>query len=354
MRKYAIVSIVVAQLIVLAWMAGEREWVVRTGREVYLRTAPVDPRDPMRGDFVRLDYEMASVPKALCRDGVLEWFETKVESHRSTVRDQRVYAEIRLDPEGVAELISLSDRKPDEGLFLRGRATQVYPSEIEVRFGIEAFFMQQGNAQAFEDTVRNEKAGVPLNMAVAVSNSGLAVLRGYRWEPLGITVTVEQPPPTAPEAARRERRGIRRLTVDLKNHGTTPQAIIDGPAHQSLRLMPARARWRGGDQAAWLWVGEATAPAQLRAEQIKLLLPGESHQWKVDLTDAEWLVRKMDGNNAPGPATSIEALADDWTAFFRFEYRPPTAADSVGLPHAELIRHTRLRSRGFGAAGAID
>ena len=50
MRKLLIVAAVAAQLLVLGWMAFEREWVVRTGRVVYLRTAPVDPQDPMRGD----------------------------------------------------------------------------------------------------------------------------------------------------------------------------------------------------------------------------------------------------------------------------------------------------------------
>ena len=74
MRKLLIVTAVVAQLLVLGWMAFEREWVVRTGRVVYLRTAPVDPQDPMRGEYVRLNYEIATVPKALCRDGVATWF----------------------------------------------------------------------------------------------------------------------------------------------------------------------------------------------------------------------------------------------------------------------------------------
>ena len=41
------------QIVLLAFMAGEREWVARTGTPVVLRTAPIDPRDPMRGDYVR-------------------------------------------------------------------------------------------------------------------------------------------------------------------------------------------------------------------------------------------------------------------------------------------------------------
>src|SRR5688500_8738375 len=106
-----ILAAVAAQVAVLAWMAAEREWVGRTGRTVYLRTAPGDPQDPMRGDYVRLDYEIANVPKARCRGRVAEWFKTGVDIYRvnNQIRDRRVYAEIGLDSEGVAELVTLSD-----------------------------------------------------------------------------------------------------------------------------------------------------------------------------------------------------------------------------------------------------
>ena len=194
MKKLLIVAAVAAQLLVLAWMAFEREWVVRTGQVVYLRTAPVDPQDPMRGDYVRLNYELATVPKAHCRGEVATWFKPKDEIYNVKVRDRRVYAEIELDAEGVAELVSLSDEPPSAGLYLRGRAETIYFNAIDVRFGVEAFFMEQGTAKAFEDEVRNEKAGVPLNMEVRVGANGLAVLNGYRWEPLGITLELDRPP----------------------------------------------------------------------------------------------------------------------------------------------------------------
>ena len=61
MTRYFVLLAVAAQLLVLAWMAGEREWIFRTGQVVYLRTAPVDPRDLFRGDFVRLHYESNSL-----------------------------------------------------------------------------------------------------------------------------------------------------------------------------------------------------------------------------------------------------------------------------------------------------
>jgi uncharacterized membrane-anchored protein len=354
-KKILILLAVAAQLAVLAWMAFEREWVVRTGRTVYLRTAPVDPRDPMRGDFVRLNYEIATVPKALCRGAVPGWFPTEEYIYNAKVRDRRVYAEIRLDAEGVAELVALSDELPAEGLYLRGRATAIQRNTIDVRFGVEAFFMQQEKAKAFEAEASNEKAGVPLNMEVAVGENGLAVLKGYRWEPLGITLVLDRPPTPVDGAVRTPPPGLRGLTIELKNHGSAPQAIVVGePVMQNFRLLPANERWQPGEEASWRWVGETTPAKKAASDQVKLLQPGESHRVQIDLTSPDWFVRKIDAKEGDGPATSIEALVGDWRASFRLEYVPPDEADSAGLPHAEYIRHVRLRSRAFSAAGGVD
>lgn len=354
MKKLLVVSAVVVQLAVLAWMAIEREWVVRTGETVYLRTAPVDPRDPMRGDYVRLNYEVAMVPKTLCRNGVLEWFPSENYIYDTKVRDRRVYAEIRLDAEGVAELVSLSDQPPGEGVFLRGRANSINGNSMDVRFGVEAFFMQQGKAQAFEDEVRNEKAGVPLNMELKVGTNGLAVLNGYRWEPLGITLVLDRAPPANAGTSRTPAPGLRGLTIEIKNHGSTPQAVVDGPPAQSFRLLSANARGRLPEAGEWEWVRANVPLTRSKDIRLKLLQPGENHRVHVDLTAEEWFVWKVDAAGGNGLPTSIETLTNEWNASFRFEYVPPVPADVAGLSEAEFIRHVRLRSRAFSAAGAVD
>ncbi|AVD70454.1 hypothetical protein CAY53_02335 [Desulfobulbus oralis] len=49
MRKAAIITAILVQVLVLAWMAGQREWILRTAPRIWLRTAPLDPRDLFRG-----------------------------------------------------------------------------------------------------------------------------------------------------------------------------------------------------------------------------------------------------------------------------------------------------------------
>ncbi len=51
-----------------AWVLGtvvQQENRLRVGQTVLLETRPVDPRDPLRGDFVRLNYQISDVPGKL-------------------------------------------------------------------------------------------------------------------------------------------------------------------------------------------------------------------------------------------------------------------------------------------------
>src|SRR5687768_7070279 len=192
MRYRLAIGAVVLQLLALAFMAGEREWILRTGRTVLLRTAPIDPNDPMRGDYVRLDYEISRVPRSRLEGDLPKVFAEPWDGRRTPER--RVYARLEAGDDGVAELEALTDAKPGDELFIRGRAQDSASRNVEVRYGIEALFMQQGTAKKLEDMRLRERAGVPLDIEVALSNSGTAVLKNYKWEPLGITLAFERTP----------------------------------------------------------------------------------------------------------------------------------------------------------------
>lgn len=50
-----------------AWILGtviSQENVLRAGKVVLLETQPVDPRDPLRGDYIRLNYRISDIPHA--------------------------------------------------------------------------------------------------------------------------------------------------------------------------------------------------------------------------------------------------------------------------------------------------
>jgi len=387
MRRWPIVAIAVAQVVLLAFMAGQREWVLRTGRPVWLRTAPVDPTDPMRGAYVRFGYEISRVPRELCRDGVAvamddlkkmnasDWREQR--RRAAALRDRTVYAVLREGPHGLAELVALTDREPATGLFLRGRASWADKDAISVRYGIEALFLQQGKAKELELAAvkRTREDGVLLDAEVAVGGSGLAVLKGSRWEPLGITVTTELEPADAVAArtagqettaqpakivigempVRRTReasdrnRPVVAVTVELKNHGEKPLAIW-APADGSAFGLEPRKGW--GDSRC-RWVGAERIRANPAAVDILVLKPGESRKVRLDLTAAEWAVLYGKDEKSEERAISLSELADydrhNWS--FRIEYRPPTAAECTGLPGVELLWQKSVRTRLFADVG---
>lgn len=353
MRRWFILTAVAAQVLVLAWMAAQREWVVRTGERVLVRTAPIDPLDPMRGYYARLDYEISTVPRSLCRDGVAGWFADDTIYSRQ-MRDRRVYAVLERDDSGVAGLVALTDREPTGGLFLRGRVDFVSAQSIRVRYGIEAMFMEQGRSLEFENRARNEMVGVPINAEVAIGSGGLGVLRDYHWEPLGISIRLVRRDDDRDEEATRgtsRRPGVIGATVTLKNFGDEALAIVDLPSGRSFHLVIAD---RGGI-STFEPAGTKVEPPPPSAVDVILLQPGEGREIALDFAHPDWFVRKVVAEGeSPGAPVALETLADEWNASFRIEYAPPPRDACVGLPHAEHIRHARLRSRMFTPGGGGD
>lgn len=181
MRKTFILLAILFQFLVLAFMAGEREVILRTGTIVHLRTAPIDPRDIFRGDYVRLNYEISQIPldKLTATKGLKE-----------LPKGTPLFVKLIEGPNGLFEPAGVSLEKPQEGRFIRGR-TRFHHAVLRpgfpawVDYGIEAYFVQQGKGQRIE----NRRGGrsqvqVPLEMKIAISSSGKAVIKGYHWSPL--------------------------------------------------------------------------------------------------------------------------------------------------------------------------
>lgn len=339
------------QVLALAFMAGQREWISRTGTPLTLRTAPVDPNDPLRGAYVRLDYEASLVPAALCRGEAARWTKISDYSAQQKLRDRVVYAGVGVNESGIAELMSLSDTVPDSGPYLRGRVQSADANGVRVRYGIEALFMAKDAAQKMEAMTRNEKAGAPINAHIAVGSSGISVLKGYEWEPLGLTIALDRPPPreTRNPAQPWQPQPLLGLTVTLHNYSDRDLAIVNLPDARSFRLGP---NLRLGP-VHYQWVGESSpARPAPKAEDIIVLRPGAKHSVHLDLTQPAWWI--TDTGKPGSEPIPLQKVMEGWAASFRIEYNPPGAAAIRGLPHADLIRHAPLRSRAFNANQGVD
>lgn len=154
------------QLAVLATMMIVPLMTLATGDVILLRVAPVDPRDLFRGDYVILSYEI-SRPTA---DGSSD--ASNVTWDRlSQLQGRTLYVRLEADPDGKhwhASGYQLDP--PSEGKFIRGTVA----GNATVRFGIEQYFVQEGQGHDYEQAVRDRK----LSAEVAVDRNGNAQLKG--------------------------------------------------------------------------------------------------------------------------------------------------------------------------------
>ena len=341
MKTKILIACVGLQMVLLALMAGQREWVARTGRAVWFRTAPVDPRDAMRGDYVRLNYDFSRVPRELFR-GELASTNSNFEK---VPADTRVYASLREDEDGVARLVSLGLERPRDGLYMRGRTQRFSGQDLQVRYGLEAWFLEQGKGREIEAGRNREGIQVPLEMQAAVSGDGIVVLKDYRWCALGLGLNFEG---TNSATGRRPGpRPITAATVRLLNASSNDVAVLDLPGGQSLALVPDY-NW---GQNPWRWSPPDTNQPPPAAANVVVLKPGQIHSVRVAFDDPRWSVSKAD---KPGETERLSQLHQDWNARFRLEYRPPDRAACATLPQANLIWHGTLASRMFSPAGSVD
>jgi len=150
-----------------AWILGTvvtQERILHAGKVVLLETQPVDPRDPLRGDFVRLNYKISNVPLKLLPDSVK--------------MDQPYVGPVfvAIAPTGTNGFweITRADIKNfpavENELVLRGTAVRSWwnpAGTLRVDYGIEEYFVAEGTG--------NPRG--KLTVQAAVSSSGRASIK---------------------------------------------------------------------------------------------------------------------------------------------------------------------------------
>jgi len=336
MRKIFIVIAVLLQILVLGYMAGEREYILRNGEIIYLRTAPIDPRDLFRGDYVRLNYEISNIPARHLPLG----------DTSGVAKGKKVYANLKENSNGLYELDHVSLNQPPSGIYLIGRSPYDYRNRLfgrtlRLNYGIEAYFVQQGKGRQIEQRLgsRNQLQ-VPLEMQIAVGRNGKAVIKGHRWSPIGMGLQVLRTPaanaqvPAEPLSAK--------VALTLANASDAPLALVVLPDDCSFTLETSQSA-----QKEWALVNDPCQPAQPVAEDVLVLAPGEEKVFEFDFSAARWLVQSE--TTAP-----VEIGTLDWSERFRLIYRPPPEAACRHLEHRDLIWHGYLPSRAFHGRGRID
>lgn len=350
MRNLFIISAIAVQFLILGQMAAKREWILRTAPTVWLRTAPVDPRDLFRGDYVRLGYEIGTIPPSKFSPELKRRLTERTQEANRIYRRREivVYVSLAVTDSGVAEIAGADLTPPATGLYIKGRARPGLADERaalwNVAYGIDAWYVQQGKGRALERRAPEgapDGVQVPMEMQVALGRGGEAALKDYRWSPLGIRFDVTGgEPPRGSAKAKTEPVGKttpKKVKIGLYNASPAPLAVVL-PADLSTFRIRHVVFGAEPDAASGADGTPAAPPADA---DVRVLQPRESVTVEIDPHDPRWFVRdERDGKPRP-------LGAKDGYANFQVVYAAPAAGACAGLREQARIWHGTVVTRTF-------
>lgn len=335
MRRYLVLLVIALQIAVMASVVVKREAILASDDTVVLRTAPVDPRDPFRGDFVILDYEANAVPIHLGDKAVVE---------NAGHAFQRVYAWLEVDSNGVASVSKLSVSPPDDGVFLRGsvgndRYWWSNGDSLRVKYGIEKLFVEQGLGLEMETQVgQGDDWQQPMEVTVGLADDGTAGIKSWRWSDVAFRLEVKETGIRPNDDSTEEPQRISPLVkFSVKNKGDIAQAFYNPSDNCGLGLLD-----EGRNPVPML--NDSCQEVEARESDQIVLQPGETLEWEVDFAAPRWHVNQFNHQGEIG-------LLDIWQRF-RLVYQPPE--NLKVLSAGTLAWGSRVYSPAFANSGVVD
>lgn len=172
-KPFAAVALFVAllQTAILGYMIEGRAGILRSGTEVLLKTAPVDPRDLLRGDYVILTYDISTIST------------TSVTGQKPETGDaERLHVRLKPGTDGywIVSEASFDPLQAEEGsVILLSMPVTIYDWEwqnagnLTVSYGIERYYVPEGEGKPIEDG-RNQGR---VSVAVRISDTGQGQIR---------------------------------------------------------------------------------------------------------------------------------------------------------------------------------
>ncbi|NKK65686.1 GDYXXLXY domain-containing protein [Rhizobium leguminosarum] len=170
-KGYLLSAIIVAglQTLILGTIIQSRASILSDGAEVLLKTAPVDPRDFLRGDYVVLNYDISSVPVQTVSGGIpaeagerVLWVRLKKQEDGFWTVTESSFHELPPQPETVI----LRSQPFYSGGLAAG-------DSMRVEYGIERYYVPEGEGKPIEEARNDGNVAI----AVRVSPDGSTQIR---------------------------------------------------------------------------------------------------------------------------------------------------------------------------------
>ncbi|MCM3717528.1 GDYXXLXY domain-containing protein [Fictibacillus phosphorivorans] len=134
------------QVLFLLFIAGSYYSIDYVGKEIKIKTVPVDPRDILYGDYVTLSFDISTVP-------VSKW---KGDRESLNSGQQTVFVVLEENKEGYYDVISVHPDKPDvddQQVTLKGKAERFWGNttdQIQIHYGLERYYVEENTGKALE------------------------------------------------------------------------------------------------------------------------------------------------------------------------------------------------------------
>lgn len=165
MRKIYILCIICSQIFIVLSICIVKEYHIRTGRTIIVKTVPVDPRSIFRGDYVYLNYIFSHMDLNKLPHSDDRYYSGK-----------RVYVKLlKKDDDWIPVYISGKPYRNlgEDEIVISGLVLRNFRNKIFVRYGIESYFVPEGKGKYLQELIRKKR----LTVEASIDRWGYACVR---------------------------------------------------------------------------------------------------------------------------------------------------------------------------------
>ncbi len=136
------------QVLFLVFIAGSYYSIDYFGKDIKIKTVPVDPRDILYGDYVTLQFEISRVPLS-SYDGDLTALDRG---------ERNAYVVLQPDKEGYYAVKNVYPEKPDvknNEVVLTAKAEKIWGDssfdQLQLTYGFERYYVQENTGKELEE-----------------------------------------------------------------------------------------------------------------------------------------------------------------------------------------------------------
>jgi uncharacterized membrane-anchored protein len=169
-----LIIVALVQSAALFKIVYDKDRLLKAGREITMAVKPLDPRDTFRGDYVTLGYDISTLNTSHVPIGNFDSFPA----------GSMAYVTLSPNLAGGWTVAAVAPARPatvaPSDVVLKGRVDRIWRAQtasdsvINMRYGIETYFVPEGTGRALESQVREHK----IDAIVAVGADGTAALKG--------------------------------------------------------------------------------------------------------------------------------------------------------------------------------